>query len=134
MSGDGPYKTARRRSQVRARTHGARRGADGGWSRLALAAIRGKDYQPFDILRMREIPVLQLIHAALSLLAFLILPGGAAAQEPRRVALVIGNDAYQSLSKLNNPRLDAARLAGLLASNGFDVVSCDGARAGCFDL
>src|SRR5262252_860225 len=83
---------------------------------------------------MRERPVLSFIHAALILLALLLLPGGASAQEPKRVALVIGNDSYQSLSKLNNPRLDAARLAGLLASNSFDVVSCDGARPGCFDL
>jgi hypothetical protein len=44
----------------------------------------------------------------------------AAGQSPKRVALMIGNDAYQSLSHLDNPRLDAGRLAGILAANGFD--------------
>jgi len=51
-----------------------------------------------------------------------------------RVALVVGNDAYQSLSKLANPGADAGELARVLSANGFEVLSCDGKRPGCFDL
>jgi tetratricopeptide (TPR) repeat protein len=58
----------------------------------------------------------------------------AAAQSPKRVALVIGNSAYQTLTRLHNPRIDAGRFAGILAANGFEVLSCDGQRTGCFDL
>src|SRR5215813_423047 len=50
------------------------------------------------------------------------------------VALVVGNNAYQSLSTLANPGTDAGRLAKLLSDNGFEVLSCDGRRPGCFDL
>src|SRR5262245_57746837 len=66
--------------------------------------------------------------------ALLLAAAPAAAQSPKRVALVIGNDTYQSLTRLNNPRLDAGRLSGILAASGFDVISCDGRRPGCFDL
>jgi tetratricopeptide (TPR) repeat protein len=72
-----------------------------------------------------------------SIVAALVMMAAAArteAQEPRRVALVIGNGAYQSLGVLDNPRLDAEKVAALLAANGFDVVRCDGQRPGCFDL
>jgi tetratricopeptide (TPR) repeat protein len=68
------------------------------------------------------------------LAAFAVLAAPARAEAPRRVALVIGNEAYQSLARLDNPRLDAGRLAALLAANGFDVMSCDGRQPGCFDL
>jgi Caspase domain len=61
----------------------------------------------------------------------------AKAADGRRVALVIGNQAYpgtaQTLRPLNNPRRDAARLATLLDRYGFDVIRCDGVRLGCFD-
>jgi uncharacterized caspase-like protein len=50
-----------------------------------------------------------------------------------RVALVVGNDAYQSLSTLANPGADARHLADLLSANDFEVLSCDGKRPGCFD-
>jgi uncharacterized caspase-like protein len=72
----------------------------------------------------------------LSALAALLLAAAphAAAQSPKRVALVIGNETYQSIAPLRNPRLDAGRLAGILAASGFEVVSCDGKRPGCFDL
>jgi uncharacterized caspase-like protein len=66
--------------------------------------------------------------------ALVMLTATVRADVPRRVALVIGNQAYQSLSTLANPRLDAGKLAELLAANGFDVMSCDGQRPGCFDL
>ncbi|MBO0765534.1 MAG: caspase family protein [Hyphomicrobiaceae bacterium] len=66
--------------------------------------------------------------------ALLVSAAPAVAEEGRRVALVIGNDTYQSLAPLDNPRLDAGRLAALLDANGFDVVRCDGQRPGCFNL
>lgn len=66
--------------------------------------------------------------------ALLITAAPAEAQLQKRVALVIGNEKYQSLTRLYNPRRDAERLAGLLAANGFDVISCDGQRPGCFDV
>ena len=58
----------------------------------------------------------------------------ALAAPDKRVALVIGNNAYKALHSLANPGLDAQRLAGLLTERGFDVLSCDGKRPGCFDL
>lgn len=54
-------------------------------------------------------------------LAALLLASAAGAAEARRVALVIGNGAYQSLSTLANPTKDAVAIAGALRANGFDV-------------
>jgi tetratricopeptide (TPR) repeat protein len=51
-----------------------------------------------------------------------------------RVALVIGNAAYEQLAPLNNPIVDATRMAQILKKNGFDVLSCDGSTPGCFNL
>ena len=51
-----------------------------------------------------------------------------------RVALVIGNNAYTRLVGLANPVADAGKLAQMLGKSGFDVISCDGKRPGCFDL
>jgi len=72
---------------------------------------------------------MRAIWAAIFLIAStaLALAGG-------RVALVIGNNAYNNLTPLANPRLDAETLASMLADNGFDVLSCDGNKPGCFDL
>ncbi len=73
---------------------------------------------------------------ASGLLERTFLSGTAAAQAApeKRVALVIGNNAYTELNPLHNPRLDAERMARLLSERGFDTVSCDGKRPGCFDL
>ncbi|MGO9986237.1 MAG: caspase family protein [Rhodomicrobium sp.] len=61
--------------------------------------------------------------------------GEPAAPAPdKRVALVIGNNAYTKLHDLTNPTADAASLARILAERGFEVISCDGKRPGCFDL
>ena len=64
-----------------------------------------------------------------------------ASAEARRVALVIGQNAYPGgasatvgLSTLHNPRNDARRFAALLAKHGFEVLSCDGKQPGCSDL
>ncbi|MCC6778049.1 MAG: caspase family protein [Hyphomicrobiales bacterium] len=59
--------------------------------------------------------------AALALGA-LAAPGGASAAE-NRVALVIGNSAYQAVPALPNPRNDANAMTELLRSANFDVVS-----------
>ncbi len=57
---------------------------------------------------------------ACSLLALLLSVAPAAAD--KRVALVIGNGAYQKVTKLPNPTKDARAIAALLQSAGFDAV------------
>src|SRR6266480_4857574 len=47
---------------------------------------------------------------------------GSPALAEKRVALVIGNSAYQKVAKLPNPANDAASVAGMLKSAGFDLV------------
>ncbi len=64
----------------------------------------------------------------------LLTAGAGSAWAERRVALIIGNSAYENLTALSNPARDAARMAGLLAENGFEVMACGEAKAGCFDL
>ena len=41
---------------------------------------------------------------------------------PKRIALVVGNSAYQDVSRLDNPRNDAALMADTLASLGFALI------------
>ncbi len=53
-------------------------------------------------------------------LAFVLLAGGARAEE-RRVALVIGVTAYQHVPPIPNPRNDATAIAASLKRLGFDV-------------
>ena len=64
----------------------------------------------------------------------LLMVGSAEADAPKRVALVVGNDRYLSLSPLGNPGLDARSVATILDGSGFAVIKCDGQRPGCFDL
>lgn len=65
------------------------------------------------------------IAALLSFLAFT-----ATAQAEKRVALVIGNGAYEATTRLANPPSDAADMAAALAKLGFEVVAVvDGDRA-----
>jgi len=63
------------------------------------------------------------------------------AAEARRVALVIGQDAYPGgssatigLPTLDNSGPDARSVAALLQKHGFEVISCDGKEPGCLDL
>ena len=66
----------------------------------------------------------------------------AAAAEARRVALVIGQNAYPGgrsattigLPPLDNPKPDAQSMAALLSKHGFEVIGCDGTAPGCYDL
>jgi tetratricopeptide (TPR) repeat protein len=73
----------------------------------------------------------------LILLAWLFLLGAMAAgaeAAQKRVALVIGQNAYVNFRKLDNPAPDAQSMAELLSANGFEIISCDGKTPGCFDL
>ncbi len=51
-----------------------------------------------------------------------VLPSVAQAQTGRRVALVIGNSAYKSVSALTNPANDAGAIAQELSRLGFEVI------------
>ena len=61
--------------------------------------------------------------ARVVLLVLLILGAGFPAAAERRVALVIGNSAYASAARLENPANDAVDMAQALRGLGFDVVS-----------
>ena len=69
---------------------------------------------------------MRLVFAALLILA-VAHPTSASAE--RRVALVIGNSAYQNAPKLPNPVNDARAVAALLKNAGFDVVCITPATA-----
>src|SRR5215218_8186704 len=58
----------------------------------------------------------------LVLTACLTLLTGQPALADKRVALVIGNSSYRNVAKLNNPANDAAVVAAMFKSAGFDVV------------
>jgi hypothetical protein len=52
----------------------------------------------------------------------LLLAAGPAAYAEKRVALVIGNSAYQYTAELDNPKNDAADMATVLRKHGFEVI------------
>ena len=56
----------------------------------------------------------------IAILAFCV--GNQAALAEKRVALVVGNSAYENVVGLTNPAHDAAAIAGLFQKAGFDVV------------
>jgi hypothetical protein len=57
-----------------------------------------------------------------AVLAFVMLAAGPAFATKKKVALVVGNAAYQHTAALRNPLNDAEDVAGMLASMGFEVV------------
>src|SRR5712691_11470191 len=59
-------------------------------------------------------------YSALALLLALVFTAPAAAE--KRVALVIGNSAYQNVTRLDNPRNDAALMAETLGGLGFTLI------------
>ncbi|MFA6032041.1 MAG: caspase family protein [Myxococcota bacterium] len=63
-----------------------------------------------------------VVIGALLCLAGLALPAAAAAAPDRRVALVIGNGAYTSVTQLPNPPRDAKAMSASLKRLGFEVV------------
>src|SRR6202165_5032897 len=52
---------------------------------------------------------------------FSLLPPGPATAE-KRIALVVGNSAYQNITRLDNPRNDATLMADTLSSLGFTLI------------
>lgn len=62
----------------------------------------------------------------LLIVLLLALPITIARAEPGRVALVIGNAAYQSLQPLANPGADARAVADKLSRIGFTLIGADG--------
>ena len=59
--------------------------------------------------------------------------------EARRIALVIGQNAYTTgggagLLPLINPHNDALAVTALLRRHGFEILSCGGAQATCLDV
>jgi formylglycine-generating enzyme required for sulfatase activity len=61
----------------------------------------------------------------LSWLAIAALCNGTSASEARRLALVIGNNAYQKVEPLNNARNDARLMAATLKRAGFEVTQAN---------
>jgi hypothetical protein len=55
-------------------------------------------------------------------LFFIVTASVTPAQADKRVALVIGNSAYQHVNRLPNPAKDAASMGDMLKKSGFDVV------------
>ena len=57
-----------------------------------------------------------------TLASCLVLTLAAPAAAEKRVALVIGNSAYQNVTRLDNPRNDAALMAETLGTLGFTLI------------
>ena len=85
-------------------------------------------------LGMRGRGMFRLFPKVISIVGLVLAASGGVAVAAGRVALVVGNGAYQSLATLANPSADAGELGRALSANGFEVLSCDGKRRGCFDL
>ncbi len=62
------------------------------------------------------------MHRLLLALCFVAGVAVPAAQAEKRIALVVGNSAYQHTSELRNPRSDALDIAGALRRLGFEVL------------
>jgi hypothetical protein len=60
------------------------------------------------------------VWATVITLLSLLWTGPAAAE--KRVALVVGNSAYQNITRLDNPRNDATLMAETLSSLGFSLI------------
>src|SRR5471030_2854200 len=58
---------------------------------------------------------------AAAIVALSLLSAGPASAE-KRIALVVGNSAYQNVTRLDNPRNDAALMAETLSGLGFTLV------------
>lgn len=69
--------------------------------------------------------VLRFRLASLIVLALMALAAPPQAEAAKRVALVIGNDAYENVPKLLKARNDAKAMADALTRIGFDVVSAE---------
>src|SRR5262245_10545149 len=65
---------------------------------------------------------MSLIRYLLILFLFSTMQSVGAAEAPKRIALVIGNSAYQNVSALTNPVNDATDMAAKLKSLQFEVL------------
>jgi formylglycine-generating enzyme required for sulfatase activity len=63
-----------------------------------------------------------MLRVAIALLLLMALPTTAWTQAEKRVALVIGNSAYQHTPKLTNPKNDATDMVAALKKHGFQVL------------
>jgi hypothetical protein len=63
-----------------------------------------------------------LVYRTVLALLFLVLAGLGEAAADKRVALVVGNSAYEHAPKLTNPRNDAEDMTARLKSLGFEVI------------
>src|SRR4051812_43999932 len=81
---------------------------------LALCCDKGEVSQELKAMKLVRSAVLGVLGAVCSV-AF------AAAAEEKRVALVIGNSDYQTVSRLTNPVKDANAAARLFQNAGFKV-------------
>jgi hypothetical protein len=60
--------------------------------------------------------------ASAAIIALLLLLSVAPAAAERRIALVVGNSAYQNITRLDNPRNDATLMADTLTGLGFTLI------------
>jgi uncharacterized caspase-like protein/uncharacterized membrane protein len=70
---------------------------------------------------IEEVAMQCVFRIVVALSAFLVGTCAVLAQAEKRVALVIGNSAYQSTRELNNPKNDSEAIAGVLRRMGFSV-------------
>jgi Caspase domain len=84
-----------------------------------LVSIFVADLEDF-CCRLGNCPMRALIGIVLTF--WLTLLAGQPALADKRVALVIGNSAYRNVAKLSNPANDAAAVAAMFKSAGFDPV------------
>lgn len=72
-----------------------------------------------------------MVRAAIVLLMLMVMPSASVAQSEKRIALLIGNEAYTSeIGRLANPHNDVALLEQALKGLGFDVVTVRDAGLG----
>src|SRR5262245_50225957 len=64
-----------------------------------------------------------MFYRASCVLATLAFAATSAAAAENRIALIIGNSAYETVTALPNPANDAKAMADMLTSAGFEVVS-----------
>jgi uncharacterized caspase-like protein len=68
-----------------------------------------------------DVPV-RVVAAFASAVLWLLLVGASSSHAEKRVALVVGNSAYQNVGHLANPAKDSAAMAALLRTADFAVV------------
>jgi len=72
-----------------------------------------------------------MVRAAIVLLSLMLVPSAAIAEAEKRIALLIGNEAYSSeVGRLANPHNDVALLEQALKALGFEVVTVRDASLG----